>query len=125
MELTKQYFDEQFAKLGEKFVTKEYFDEQVNAQNEKVEILDKKMGSLVTKNGFDKKLATLATKYDLDVQTRELKQYVHEAFETQQVYIDERTLELNESMDINNRLKQHDYWFDKLANKVGISLQKN
>lgn len=120
MEITKEYLAEQF---NEQFkLTQEYFDKQFKVIEVRVGAVEKGMGSMLTKNGFDKKLSTLATKYDLDVQTRELKQYVHESFEVQQTYIDERTLEINDSMQIDNRLKQHEYWIDKIAKKTGVRL---
>lgn len=54
----------------------------------------------LTQEYFDKQLQKLATKDDLtdavETQTKELKDYIHQSFETQQEYIDER---FNELMD--------------------------
>lgn len=52
----------------------------------------------LTQEYFDQQLQKLATKGDLtsalETQTKELKDYIHESFETQQEYIDERVSEL-------------------------------
>jgi protein associated with RNAse G/E len=54
----------------------------------------------LTQEYFDQQLQKLATKEDLnaalETQTKELKDYIHESFATQQQYIDER---FNELMD--------------------------
>jgi gas vesicle protein len=71
----------------------------------------------LTQEHFDKQIESLrtdmATKADLtdalQIQTQELKSYIHESFETQQNYIDERVHELYESMKVKEevaRLKQ-------------------
>jgi protein associated with RNAse G/E len=52
----------------------------------------------LTQEYFDQQLKKLATKDDvtisLESQTKELKDYIHESFEMQQGYIDERVDEL-------------------------------
>jgi gas vesicle protein len=52
----------------------------------------------LTQEYFDQQLQKLATKDDLtsalETQTKEIKDYIHESFETQQEYIDERVSEL-------------------------------
>lgn len=52
----------------------------------------------LTQEYLDRQLQKLATKDDLtaalETQTKELKDYIHESFETQQGYIDERVSEL-------------------------------
>lgn len=54
----------------------------------------------LTQEYFDQQLQKLTTKEDLAValetQTKELKDYIHESFETQQKYIEEQ---FNELMD--------------------------
>ncbi len=67
----------------------------------------------LTQEHFDKQIealrADMATKTDLVTQTQEMKTYIHESFETQQNYIDERIHELSESMQVKEeivRLKQ-------------------
>lgn len=71
----------------------------------------------LTQEHFDKQLETLkadmVTKADLtgalEAQTTELKAYIHESFETQQNYIDERFHELSDSMEVKEevaKLKQ-------------------
>lgn len=81
MELTKEYFES-------------YLEEKLEQKLE--EKLDQKL---------DEKLKPFATKQDLTDQTLELKSYVHESFEAQQVYIDARFTELLENTRLEFRLK--------------------
>jgi len=71
----------------------------------------------LTQEHFDRQLealrADMVTKADLtsalEAQTQEMKTYIHESFEIQQNYIDERVYELSESMQVKEevaRLKQ-------------------
>jgi hypothetical protein len=67
----------------------------------------------LTQEHFDKQIESLrtdmATKTDLAAQTLELKTYIHESFDTQQIYIDERFHELSDSMEVKEevvKLKQ-------------------
>ena len=120
------YFDKQFNIIGDRLSSVEgkvsSVEDKVSSVGNRVGSVEKGLGSLVTKNGFDKKIATLATKYDLDVQTRELKQYVHEAFEIQQELTDIRFEELIDKMHIVDRINTHGYWIDKIAKKTGVKL---
>lgn len=59
-------------------LTQKYFDKGLNNILEKMADIEAKM----------------ATKEDLKVQTAELKQYTNDAFETQQVWMEERFKEL-------------------------------
>lgn len=78
MEIDKQYLDQQFEANFQRTV--EYFDKSLD------EKLDKKLDEKL-----DEKLAA---------QTKELKSYVHESFETQQMYLDERFKELTAGMEV-------------------------
>ena len=67
----------------------------------------------LTQEYFDKGLANLlekvATKEDLtkalNAQTAELKDYIHQSFETQQTYIDERIKELTDIEQMRGDIK--------------------
>ena len=58
----------------------------------------------LTQEYFDRQLEKLATKEDIALaiqsQTKELKGYIHESFDTQQQYIDERIGELTDSAKV-------------------------
>lgn len=56
----------------------------------------------LTQEYFDRQLEKLASKDDLQIQTKELKDYIHESFEKQQEYIDERATEIMEQ----NKVKE-------------------
>lgn len=67
----------------------------------------------LTKEYFKEVIKRLATKHDikelptkrgLQAQTRELKDYVHESFEVQQIYIDERFYELMENVTFHPKI---------------------
>jgi uncharacterized coiled-coil DUF342 family protein len=67
----------------------------------------------VTQEHFDKQIEALSqrlnsttTKADLAAQTQEMKTYIHESFETQQNYIDERVHELSEAMQVKEEVAQ-------------------
>ena len=64
----------------------------------------------LTQEHFDKQIdalrADMSTKTDLASQTQELKSYIHESFEAQQIYIDERVNELSESMKVKEEVAQ-------------------
>jgi hypothetical protein len=65
-------------------LTKEYFDRGL-------ENLGKRLDGLVANERLTKKL---------DDQTRELKDYTHQAFETQQTYMEERFKEVIDLLDV-------------------------
>ena len=69
-------------------LTKEYFDKGLGNVLEKIADIEGKM----------------ATKDDLKAQTVELKQYTTQAFETQQVWMDERFNELIVKYDVRERV---------------------
>jgi len=85
MQLTQEYFDKGIANILELMATKKD--------------LNQGLGSLETKL-----LAKMATKDDLRAQTVELKQYTHEAFETQQRWADRRFDELIVKYDVRERV---------------------
>ncbi len=58
----------------------------------------------LTKEYFDEIVGGLANKADLAAQTADLKAYVMEAFEIQQVWIDERFKELIVPYDVCRRV---------------------
>lgn len=64
----------------------------------------------LTQKYFDQQLQKLATKEDLtaalETQTKELKDYIHESFETQQEYIDERFNELMDQTKVKEDVAQ-------------------
>ena len=91
MELvTKEYLDQSLEKLIERFDTR--LDEK----------LDEKL---------DSKLAE---------QTRELKAYVHESFEAQQIWIDERFAELLDNHHLQHQVQKIQLAMTKVAAKMGI-----
>jgi hypothetical protein len=61
---------------------------------------------------FDRQLENLQSnissniKSQIQAQTDELKNYIHESFETQQVYIDERFAELFDGMKVKEEVAQ-------------------
>ncbi len=65
-------------------LTQEYFDKGIGNL----------MAKMATKDALAKLEANMATKNDLAAQTVELKQYTNDAFEAQQVWMDERFKEL-------------------------------
>ncbi len=67
-------------------LTQEHFDKQIEALNQRLD--------------------NTTTKADLAAQTQEMKTYIHESFETQQNYIDERVYELSESMKVKEEVAQ-------------------
>jgi len=60
-ELTKEYFDQKFDELDEKFVAKEYFDQRFGEFNEKFDKIDQKFIDL------DQKISELPSKQDYNV----------------------------------------------------------
>ena len=76
-------------------LTKEYFDKGLGNILEKVAGLEDRMVNLEAK---------VATKDDLAAQTKELKQYTNEAFETQQVWMEQRFGELIVKYDVRERV---------------------
>lgn len=78
--------------------TREYFDKGI------ANILEK----MATKDDLAKLKAEMVTKADLKVQleaqTSELKKYVAESFETQQIWMDERFKEQIENYDVRERV---------------------
>ncbi len=81
MEIDKEYLDQQFEANFQRTVG--YLDKTLDEKLDKFEEkLDQKL---------DEKLAA---------QTKDLKSYVHESFETQQVYLDERFKELTAGMEV-------------------------
>jgi hypothetical protein len=86
-------------------LTQEYFDKGISNVLEKVTNLEK---VIATKNDLAKLKAEIITKQDLkqqlESQTSELKQYVTESFQTQQVWMDSRFEELIEKYDVRERV---------------------
>ncbi len=64
----------------------------------------------LTQEYFDQQLQKLATKDDLttalETQTKELQDYIHESFSTQQEYIDERFSELMDQTKVKEDVAQ-------------------
>lgn len=79
MELTQEYFDQGMGNLLEK----------IDKRFENIET------NMVTKSEL---------KDSLDAQTKELKGYTHQAFETQQVWMEERFDELVVAYDVRDRV---------------------
>lgn len=52
-----------------------------------------------------KRLDDLPTNADLAKQTEELKDYVHQSFEAQQMYMEERFKEIIDMLDVRNELR--------------------
>jgi len=77
MDLTKEYFDQGLLNIMEKMVTKEDID-----------------------------TLRIATKADLDARTVELKQYTQQAFEVQQLWLEERFDDLAEKNDVSKRVEK-------------------
>jgi len=79
MQLTKEYFDKGISNLLEK-VTEKIAQSELSIR------------------------ADMATKADLKAQSQELKQYMHEGFEIQQGWMDERFNELIIKYDVRERV---------------------
>ena len=75
-------------------LTKEYFDKGI------LNILERIAGSESSIR------ADMATKDDLKIQSLELKQYVHEAFELHQDWTEERLKEFAITYDVRDRVKK-------------------
>jgi hypothetical protein len=84
MELTKEYLDQKFSQLEEKFITKEYFDQVLDKKlDEKLDQkLDQKLDEKLAKFATKEDIKNFVTKDDLDAslaaQTVELKAYADE-----------------------------------------------
>lgn len=95
MEITKKYFDEQFSKVSKKF---DKIDQRFDIVDSKIDVLDTK----------------------IDSTAKDLKSYIHESFETQQIYLDVRFGELMEELKIEQRLDGHETWMRAVGSKVGV-----
>lgn len=62
----------------------------------------------LTLEHFDRRLENLQNNItgQIQIQTKELKEYIHESFEVQQDYIDERFHELFDSMKVKEEVAQ-------------------
>jgi len=80
-------------------LTQEYFDKVMSAMFEQL------TGVKADVTQLKSDMATrVATKNDLKAQTQELKDYVHQAFEAQQSWIDNRFDELIVKYDVRDRV---------------------
>ena len=105
MELTQQHFDKVMSGVLDK----------VTSIDDRLAFVEGKITGMATKEGLAKlELRTanleakIVTKEDLkaalDAQTLELQDYVHQSFEVQQEYMDERFGELVEKYDVRERV---------------------
>lgn len=78
-------------------LTREYFEKGMSNFMDKLE-------KFATKDDLVKLEEKMATKDDLKSQTIELKQYVAESFETQQIWMDERFKEQIVNYDVRERV---------------------
>ncbi len=62
----------------------------------------------LTQEHFDQQLGNLQNNINAQIQaqTKDLKEYIHESFETQQEYIDERFHELFDDMKVKQEVAQ-------------------
>jgi hypothetical protein len=89
MELTKEYFDKGIGNILE----------QVTDVKTGLRTLEAKVTNLEAKMVTKDEL-----KNALEAQTKELKDYTHESFETRQVWMDERFKELIVAYDVRERV---------------------
>jgi hypothetical protein len=77
----------------------------------------------LTQEHFDKQLENLQTNITgkIDQQTVELKQYVHESFETQQVYIEERFKEVLDTIDVRERVEKHEVELQRIKQQLKLT----
>ena len=77
----------------------------------------------LTQEHFDKQLENLQTNITgkIDRQTVELKQYVHESFETQQVYIEERFKEVLDTIDVRERVEKHEVELQRIKQQLKLT----
>jgi hypothetical protein len=119
MELTKEYFDKGIAKVLDVVVTKEEFKSTISelerkmATKEDLKALERRVVSIDLKVGAIE--SVMVTKADLkealNGQTAELKDYTHQAFEAQQIWMENRFDELIVKYDVRERV-------DKLEKEV-------
>lgn len=134
MELTKEYFDKslenltkhvdkRFEAVNEKFET---IDERFDAVDERFNTVNEKFdGVNVRLNAVDEKFESIDGRLEglnqkINTQTVELKQYVHEAFEVQQTWMESRFNELIENSNLQKKVNQIENVVRKLATKVGM-----
>jgi hypothetical protein len=79
-------------------LTKEYFDERLNNLHDRMDSFTERMDHVATKHDLDTVSSALDTR--LKEQAKEMKAYVHEAFEHQQFYIDARVDEIINMLDV-------------------------
>ncbi len=81
-------------------LTQEHFDQQIDK-------LNKRFDSMATKDALETAISDVNAA--ISRQTSELKTYIHDSFEKQQEYIDERIEELSEQKQVKtdvSRLKE-------------------
>lgn len=106
MELTKEYFDKGLENLTKHFNGR--FDEMVTKKELESQLV-------LTKNEIENQFKS---------QTVELKQYVHEAFEVQQTWMESRFDELLENSYLQKRVDHIESVVRKIVTKVGLDYQK-
>jgi hypothetical protein len=132
MELTKEYFDKTLDQKLKNVSTKQDLDEKLAHYPTKEDLdqkFDEKLKNVVTKDyldtRLDAKLKDYPTKNELDEklelalnsQTQQLKAYIHEGFEINQGYIDERFVELMEYYDVRERVHAIELDIEKLKQR--------
>ena len=87
-------------------LTQEYFDKSIGNVLEEVAGVKTGLGALAGKlSNLEAKMVTkVDLKSALEAQTQELKEYTHQSFETQQVWMDERFKELIVAYDVRDRV---------------------
>lgn len=80
----------------------------------------------LTQDHFDKQLENLHANITKDIankidqQTTALKTYVHEAFETQQVYIEERFKETKDLLQMKEKVEKHEFEIQRLKQQLNL-----
>jgi hypothetical protein len=76
----------------------------------------------LTQEYFDKQLENLQTNItgNIDQQTTKLKQYVHESFKAQQVYIEERFTEIKDLLEMKEKVEKHELEIQQLKQQLKL-----
>lgn len=109
MELTQEYFDKGISRILDKVVTKEEFGERMKSVDGRLSKIEYRVGGVESRVGSIESRAeniesAMATKDDLKSMEDRLIGYTHQAFETQQTWLDYRFDELVSKYDVRERV---------------------
>jgi predicted component of type VI protein secretion system len=75
----------------------------------------------LSKEYFDQKIKSLATREDLEVQTRQLKSYTDQQTEKLTAMVADGLEEVKELLDVRERVKQLEAYMQKIKEALRIS----